>query len=648
MNKRDAQGWNIDKARHLYQVDAWGAGFFGVDEQGRLIVHPDSPKGPSVPLPTLVEALERRGLSLPMLVRFPQILQKRLQQLQDVFAKACKEYAYGGDYRTVVPIKVNQQRDVVEALLRFGRPFHVGLEAGSKPELLIALAEMEDPKALIVCNGYKDAEFIETAILARKLGRNAIIVIDRYAEVPMVIAASRKLGIRPMLGARVKLASRGAGRWNESSGDRSKFGLSTGELVSLVARLESENMLDCLQLLHFHIGSQITAIHAIKDAVREASRLYCSLVRMGAQLTYLDVGGGLAVDYDGSHTNFHSSRNYSEQEYANDVVSILGEICKEQEVPHPTIITECGRAVLAHHSVLVFNVLGVNKLDRAEPPEAPKESEHRVIHDLWDAYGRVTRKNFQEAYHDAIQHRDEAITLFRHGVVDLEGRARAEALAYATLFRVLKVTEGLDYVPDDLEALPALLSDMYFCNFSVFQSMPDHWAVNHLFPVMPIHRLDKRPDRRAVIVDLTCDSDGKIDKFIDLRDVRDSLPLHTPGDQPYYLAVFLLGAYQEILGDLHNLFGDTHAMHVEVTKDGYQLRHVVEGDAVTDVLGYVGYNRAELVDRVRRAAENASSEGRISLEETRGLLARYTSSLNGYTYLEDEAVPWQAPNNETP
>ncbi len=643
MAKLDMHTWGLRDALELYNVEGWGGEYFGINDRGDLVVHPKGPSGPRVDLKELADDLVKRGLAMPLLIRFSDILASRVAVLCEAFRTAIAEYGYKAPYRAVMPIKVNQQRHVVEEILHFGRPYNVGLEAGSKPELLVALAMVEDPEALIICNGYKDSEYVETALLARKLGRNCIIVIDRYEEADMAIAAARKLGIRPVIGARAKLAARGAGRWNESSGERSKFGLTTTEMVRLVDKLREHDMLDCLQLLHFHIGSQITTIRAIKDALREAGRFYVSLATMGANMRYIDVGGGLAVDYDGSRSNFHSSRNYSEQEYANDVVSVLMDICDESEVPHPVIVSESGRALVAHHSVLLFNVLGVNELVPQSEPEKPGEEDHRVLSDLYDAFHSVTRKRYQEAYHDAVTLRDEAIQLFNHGMLNLQERARAEALTMQIFFKILRTTEELDYVPDDLADLPANLSDTYFCNFSIFQSVPDHWAVKHLFPVMPIHRLNERPTRRGVLVDVTCDSDGKMDEFIDLRDVRDWLPMHPLNGQPYYLGVFLLGAYQEILGDLHNLFGDTHTVHVDVTDSGYTLKHVVEGDSVNEVLGYVEYSRADLIARVRMATEQSLREGRISLEESRALMQRYDSSLSGYTYLEEDDLPWEAP-----
>jgi arginine decarboxylase len=533
----------------------------------------------------------------------------------------------------VYPIKVNQQRHVVEELIEYGRPFNLGLEAGSKPELLVALALQENPEALILCNGYKDRAYIETALLAQKLGRRVIIIMDRMAELDTIVTAARDLDIRPVIGVRARLSTRGAGKWVESTGDRSKFGLTSAEMVESVERLRGVGMLDCLQLLHFHIGSQITAIRAIKDALREASRIYVELHALGAPMRYLDCGGGLGVDYDGSQTNFHSSVNYTLQEYAADIVVQIAEACNAKGVPHPDIVTESGRALTAHHSVLVFNVLDSNQMLVGQIPDGLAKDEHRVIQNLYENYASVSRKNFQEAYHDALQFREEAISSFNLGLLDLKARARAEQLFYATCERILKIVRDLAYVPDELEGLEKQLSDTYYCNFSLFQSLPDHWAVRQLFPTMPIDRLNRPPLRRAVLADLTCDSDGKMDQFIDLRDVKHFLELHSPNGEPYYVASFLVGAYQEILGDMHNLFGDTDAVHVKIDGDHYRVEHVVEGDSVAEVLSYVQYSKDDLISRVRRAMEEALRERRLTPAESGRLMRRYEEALEGYTYL---------------
>jgi arginine decarboxylase len=628
------RGWTVRDSAELYNVANWGAGFFTVNEKGRVEVRPNGNGGPGIDLLDLVGDLERRGLRAPLLVRFSDILKSRVAGMCGAFGKAIDEYGYKGRYRGVYPIKVNQQRHVVEEIIEYGAPFGVGLEAGSKPELLISLALLDTPNALIVCNGYKDRAYIETALLAQRIGRYPIIVIDRFHEIDLVVKTSRELGIRPHLGMRARLSTKGAGKWVESTGDRSKFGLSALEIVEAVERLRAEDMLDCLELLHFHIGSQITAIRAHKDALREASRIYVGLHQMGAKPRIMDVGGGLGVDYDGSQTNFHSSMNYSVQEYANDVVSFIQEACEEAGLPHPDIVTEAGRSMVAHHSVLIFDVLGVNEVITGKPPEPVNEDDPKVLQDLSEVWSGVSRKNVQEAYHDALQLKEEAATLFSLGYLDLRGRARVERMFWDCCEKILRIVRELPQIPEDLEDLEKGLADTYYGNFSVFQSAPDHWAVKQLFPVMPIHRLNEKPTRRGVFADLTCDSDGKIDQFIDQRDVKDVLELHAWNSTPYFIGVFLVGAYQEILGDLHNLFGDTDAVHVRLDDEGrYRVEHVVEGDEVNQVLAYVQYDRSRLIEEVRRTIETAHRAGQITLEESARLRKRYEQGLQEYTYL---------------
>jgi arginine decarboxylase len=617
----------------LYNVHGWGRDFFTINEAGHVEVTPAGPGSTRIDLKELVDDLRSRGVNLPVLIRFSDILKARVEQLCASFQQAIVDNDYKGNYRGVYPIKVNQQRHIVEELIEYGRPYHLGLEAGSKPELLVALALQENPEALILCNGYKDKAYIETALLAQKLGRKVIIIMDRLGELDTILAAAKDVDIRPVIGVRARLSTKGAGKWVESTGDRSKFGLTTAEMVEAVERLRGIDMLDCLQLLHFHIGSQITNIRAVKDALRESSRIFVELHALGANMHYIDCGGGLGVDYDGSQTNFHSSVNYTLQEYAADIVSQIAEACNAKGVPHPDIITESGRALVAHHSVLVFNVLGTNEILMGQIPESLAKDEHPVIQQLYETYNGVTRKNFQEAYHDTLQLKEEAITAFNLGFLDLKARARVEQLFWATCEKILKIVRDLPYVPDELEGLEKQLSDTYYCNFSLFQSLPDHWAVRQLFPTMPIHRLNKPPARRAVLADLTCDSDGKMDQFIDLRDVKHVLELHPMNGEPYYIASFLVGAYQEILGDLHNLFGDTDAVHVKLDDDDYRVEHVVEGDSVTEVLSYVQYSKDDLVSRVRRAVEVALREKRLSMAESGRLLRRYEEGLEGSTYL---------------
>jgi arginine decarboxylase len=635
----DLRAWTVKDAAELYNVSGWGDGFFRINEAGNVEVTPAGPGSAAIDLKELVDDLRSRGLNLPLLIRFSDILRTRVEQLFGAFSAAIADNDYKGAFRGVYPIKVNQQRHVVEELMAYGRPFGLGIEAGSKPELLVALALHDNPEALILCNGYKDRAFIETALLAQKLGRRVVITIDRIGELDTILQASRDLDIRPVVGVRARLATKGAGKWVESTGDRSKFGLTSTEMVVAVERLAAADMLDCLQLLHFHIGSQITAIRAIKDALREASRIYVELQALGANMRYLDCGGGLGVDYDGSRTNFHSSVNYTLQEYAADVVSQIAETCNARGVPHPDIVTESGRALVAHHSVLVFNVLDTNEMLRGQVPDQVGEQEHQIIRSLGETHQGVSRKNFQEAYHDALQLKEDAISAFNLGVLDLKERARVEQLFAATCERILKIVRDVPYVPDELEGLERLLADTYYCNFSLFQSLPDHWAVRQLFPTLPLQSLNRPPTRRAVLADLTCDSDGKMDEFIDLKDVKHFLELHAPAGEPYYIGSFLTGAYQEILGDLHNLFGDTDAVHVRLDGDDYRVEHVVEGDSVTEVLSYVQYSKEDLISRVRKAVESALRDKRLTLAESGRLLKRYEEALEGYTYLTSETDP---------
>lgn len=631
------QAWTTRDSAELYNIRGWSNGYFDVNEDGNVQLNPIGPNGTPIDLKRVVDDLIRRGLSMPLLLRFSDIIKSRVEELCGAFQAKIEEYKYQGKYQAVMPIKVNQTRHVVEELIQYGRPFGLGLEAGSKPELLVALALMDQPDGLIVCNGYKDVEYIETALLAQRLGRRPLIIVDRYEELGMIIEASKRLGLKPNIGVRSKLSSKGSGRWAESGGDRSKFGLTAAELVHAVEMLEKEKMLDRLHCLHFHIGSQITAIRAVKDALREAVRIYADLYKMGAPMGYLDVGGGLAVDYDGSKTNFHASKNYSMEEYAADIIDGVGSTLTELQIPHPTILSESGRALVAHHAVIVFNVLGHEEVSTGRPAESPKDDEHQVIRDLREVFNGVTRKNYQEAYHDALQLKEDALSLYRHGIIDLRGRARVEELFWAIAKKIHRMAHELDYVPDDLEALDKQLSDSYFCNFSVFQSVPDSWAVDHLFPVMPVHRLKEQPTRRGVLADLTCDSDGKMDRFIDLHDVKSTLELHPFNpEQPYFLGVFLVGAYQEILGDLHNLFGDVNAVHIQSNAtEGYRVRHIVEGDRVRDVLRYVSYDERQLMSSLRESIERALQKGTMTFEESANLVRHFEAGLAGYTYLED-------------
>ncbi len=627
--------WTVADSAELYGIKDWGRAYFTVSEQGTVVVHPAGPEAGRIDLKDLVQDVTRRGIGLPLLFRFSDILKSRVTELHETFNRAITELNYKNHYRGVYPIKVNQYRYVVEEIVGVGRPYHYGLEAGSKPELLAVMAMVDDEEALIVCNGYKDEEYITTALMTSKLGRNVIIVVEKFSELALVTSIAAKLNVRPRIGMRAKLATRGAGRWEASGGERSKFGLSTREIIQGIEYLKSVDQLSCLELLHFHLGSQISAIRSIKNALREACRFFVEVVRMGAPLRYFDAGGGLGVDYDGSQTNFASSMNYSMQEYANDIVFSLAEACDAAEIPHPAIVTESGRAVTAHHSVLVLDVLGVGEFDFGRAPEKLAKKYPRILHNLHETYREISRKNLREAYHDALQYKEESLSLFNLGNLSLEERVIAEDIFWAILEKALKIVREMREVPEEFEGLERMLSDTYFCNFSMFQSLPDSWAIDQLFPIMPIHRLNEEPVRRAVLADITCDSDGKIDHFIDRRDVKNVLELHHPGTQDYFLGVFLVGAYQEILGDLHNLFGDTNTVHVSLGPSGsYHIDQVVQGDTVTDVLNYVSYSRPELVAQVRKHAETAVRAGRMSLEDTRALLRLYEDGLSGYTYLE--------------
>ncbi|MCE9544076.1 MAG: biosynthetic arginine decarboxylase [Planctomycetia bacterium] len=639
--EQDVAQWTVEDAAELYEVERWGKGYFNVNAAGNVCVHPTKDPARGIDLKKLVDRLSARGIDTPILARFGELLKHRLVEIHDAFAQSMTEHGYKGRYCCIYPIKVNQQRLVVEEVLEYGRPFNFGLEAGSKPELLavVALATGDVP---IICNGFKDAEFIEMALLAQKLGRNIIPVVEKYTELELILKYAAKLDVRPKIGMRVKLAARGSGRWKSSGGSRSKFGLTVNEILTGLEELKSRGMADCFKLLHFHLGSQITNIRHIKGALLEASRVYTELAAKGAGLEYLDVGGGLGVDYDGSQTNFESSMNYTLQEYANDVVYHVQSVCDEAGVTHPTIISESGRAVVAYHSLLIFNVLGVAGLGDSDVVTGMPEDAEQPLLDLKATLDNLTVRNALESYHDAQQAYDLAMNLFSGGYLSLSQRSLVENFYWAISRKIHGLTRQMEFVPEELQGLDQLLSDTYFCNFSVFQSMPDSWAIKQLFPVMPIHRLDERPVRQAVLGDITCDSDGKIDQFIDRRDVKRTLPLHTlnncpNGVEPYYLAAFMLGAYQEILGDLHNLFGDTNAVHVSLDGNGEMvLDNIIQGETVREVLDYVQFDTKALSRQMRDAVELAVRDNRIDDLQAGRFLKFYEEGLNGYTYLEGE------------
>jgi len=626
--------WSVTDSLELYNVRQWGQGFFGINEKGNVVVSPRGDAGPSIDLKGLVDELGERGINLPLLIRFSDILRARIEQLNQAFSKAITEHEYRGTYMGVYPIKVNQQRHVVEEVVQFGGPFKFGLEAGSKPELLAVLALLESYDPLIICNGYKDYEYIDMALWGAKIGKTVVLVVEEYEELERIVARSKSLGVKPYIGLRFKLAARGSGRWQESGGSRSKFGLTISEVLRSVELLKSEEMLDCLQLAHFHLGSQITNIRSIKEGLSEGARMYVELAKLGANMRFIDCGGGMAVDYDGSSSNFPSSANYTMQEYCNDVVSAITEACNAAEVAHPIIVTECGRAVAAHHSVLVSNVLSVTQQAATAAPKSLPEEAHSVLHNMLEMHDSISSKNFQEAYHDALHLRDEVLSLFKLGYLTIQDCGVMETIFWSACRKILKIMREKDYVPDELEGLEGLLSDTYVVNFSAFQSVPDCWAVDQLFPIMPIHRLNEEPTRKGTLADITCDSDGKIDKFIDLKDVKSSLELHAVNGGDYLLGIFMTGAYQETLGDMHNLFGDTNAVHVSVADDGqYFVDHVVAGDTVQEVLQYVQYSTDDLVAKLRRTVESAVRGGKITFGESAEFLRRYQRGLKGYTYL---------------
>jgi len=638
-----ARGWGIEDAPDLYMVDAWGGGYFGINQAGHVVVRPDKDPARELDLYEVVEQLRARDLTAPVVIRFSDILRHRLRALHDAFAGAIAENDYRGRYAAVFPIKVNQQRLVVEEVYRGSADLGFGLEVGSKPELLAVMAMTEDaPGRLIICNGFKDDSYIEAVILASKLGRSIIPVVENFSELGYILRHAERYGVRPAIGVRVKLASEGAGRWRESAGDRSKFGLFTTEILELVEVLRQHGMLDCLKLVHCHPGSQLHDIRRVKQAVNELAHVYAELKRLGAGLEYIDVGGGLGVDYDGSRTNYESSMNYSLQEYANDVVYRVASVCDARGIEHPTIVSESGRAIAAHHSVLVFNVLGASRLDRFSVDEsslgADPEDLPQPVQDLLDAYRSVSARRLVECWHDAQQAREQVHQMFSLGYLSLEMRGLAERLYWATCARVRDAGRRLDKLPEDLEGLEVVLTDTYFCNVSVFQSLPDSWAIDQLFPIMPVHRLDERPTRAAVLADITCDSDGKVDRFVSLRDVKRSLELHEPvAGEDYYLAAFLVGAYQETLGDLHNLFGDTHVVHIRLDDEhGWWIEEVVKGDTASKVLAYMQYDPDELYPRFARDCERAIRDGRLTLAEGQALKRFYESELAGYTYLEPD------------
>jgi len=628
--------WKAENAVELYGIRNWGAGYFDVSEGGDVRVRPYGVNRPiAISLMDIVAGLKDRGMAMPVLMRFGNILADRMRILNDSFQKAMQEAQYKGLYRGVYPIKVNQQQQIIEEIVRYGRPYHHGLECGSKAELIAALAHMHDPDAFVVCNGYKDEEFIDLALHALKMGIQTILVVEMPGEVELILDRADRMKIKPRLGVRAKLSTRAEGYWTDSGGDRSMFGLTASHIIDMIDLLRKRDRLDCMEMLHFHLGSQIPNIRNVRSAVSEGCRFYVNMVQEGARMGILNVGGGLAVDYDGSHTNFASSSNYTVDEYAADVVENVILLCNQAGVPHPTLVSESGRATVAHHSVLLFNVLDVSRFESHGLPEALPEDASEALKNLMHTTQSLNAKNVQECYHDAVYYRDEVRNAFELGVVTLRERALAERIFWHIVNRVAEEMRGRKYIPDELAGLSEALADVYHANFSVFQSLPDSWAIDQLFPVMPVHRLDEQPTRQATVADITCDCDGKISKFIDLHDVRHTLPVHPLTDEEYIMGVFLIGAYQETLGDLHNLLGDTHVVNIHVDEQGtVEYAQEIQGDTVADVLSYVEYRPADLIDRMRRHAEAAVRAGAITPQERREIMSAYENGLRGYTYFE--------------
>lgn len=642
MNSTVDDNWTAASSAELYGVNDWGAGYFGVSNNGEITVAADSKIGPSnTSLMNIVNEVRERGMDMPVLVRFENLLEQQIGRLNDAFNNAIQTNEYRGQYRGVFPIKVNQQCQVIEEIAQVGAQYGHGLEAGSKPELIIALAHLESPEACIVCNGYKDEEFIDLGLQACKMGYRCFFVIETPAELPIILERSRALGIRPLIGVRVKLASMVGGHWNATSGDRSIFGLSIAQLIAAVDLLKKEDMLDCLQLLHYHLGSQIPNIRDIRSGVMEACQVYVDLVKEGASMGYLDLGGGLAVDYDGSKTSHMHSRNYTLDEYCADIVEVIMSKLDPEEITHPTIITESGRATVAYSSVLIFNILDVANFEPGPVPDSISEDEDPLVHNLYEVLDATTTRNLQECYNDALFYRDEIRELFKRGQVNLRSRSLAENIFLKIMHELLDLSKDAPRSLQELDKLKEVLSDIYYGNFSLFQSLPDIWAIDQVFPVMPIHRLNEQPRRQAIIADITCDCDGKIDRFADRSGIRRTLPVHELNeDEEYYIGVFLVGAYQETLGDLHNLFGDTNVVSIRVNEDNsYDFVKEIEGDSIADVLSYVEYQPPVLQERFRKIAERAVRQGKISASERLTIMKAFSASMRGYTYYEKEHNP---------
>ena len=627
--------WRIEDSAELYNIQGWGIDYFSINDKGNVVVTPKK-DNIQVDLKELMDELMLRDVSSPVLIRFTDILQNRIEKMSRCFRKAAEEYNYNGNNIIVYPIKVNQMRPIVEEIVSHGKHFNIGLEAGSKPELHAVIAINTDLDSLIICNGYKDEDYIELALLAQKMGKRIFLVVEKLNELKLIAKIAKRLKIKPNIGVRVKLASSGSGKWEESGGDGSKFGLTSSELLDAMDFLEKNKMKESLRLVHFHIGSQVTKIRRIKTALREASQFYSELCRKGFNVEFVDIGGGLGVDYDGTRSSSsESSVNYSIQEYVNDSVSTFVDICEKNGLPHPNIITESGRSLTAHHSVLVFEVLETTSLPSWDEELETTEDDHELVQELYAIWDNLNQPRMLESWHDAQQIREEALDRFSLGMLDLKTRAQVERLFWSIAREIHSMTSKSKHTPEELRYLSKLLSDKYFCNFSLFQSLPDSWAIDQIFPIMPIQRLGEFPERNATLQDITCDSDGKIDNFISTRNIQHYLPVHTLNNKDsYYIGVFLVGAYQEILGDLHNLFGDTNAVHVSVDENGYYIDRVIDGETVAEVLDYVQYNSKKLVRTVETWVTSSVKAGNISAEEGKEFLSNYRSGLYGYTYLE--------------
>ena len=626
--------WSVESSAELYGIPNWGADYFSVSRKGEVLVHPHG-NGVGVSLRKIIDGLDDRGLDMPVLLRLSDILDSRIQKLHESFAKAIAEFEYDGHYRGVYPVKVNQQQQVLEEITQFGARYHHGLEAGSKPELIAALAYMHDTEAYLICNGYKDAEFVDLGLYARKMGIQCIFVVENPTELELIIERSRALDIKPIIGVRLKLSTQASGHWNESGGERSVFGLNPSQVCDLMDTLREEGMLDCLQLLHYHVGSQIPNVRDIREAVVEACRVYIGMVNEGAPMGILDLGGGLAVDYDGSHSDSASSRNYGLDEYCMAIVENITSTLDESGVKHPDIVTESGRATVAYYSILLFNILDESRFEITELPQTLDEDAHELLQNLMTVVDVLEVKNAQECYHDAFYYRDEIHQRFKRGAMTLRERALAGEIFWHIVTRIAALTKEMEFVPEELQKLPAMLADIYYGNFSLFQSLPDVWAIDQLFPIIPIHRLDEKPSREVVLSDITCDCDGMIDHFVGKHATRETLPLHDLTKEEYYLGVFLVGAYQETLGDLHNLLGDTNVVTVRVDYEGNpQFTRELEGDSVADVLSYVEYDPKRMIRRVRQLAEEAIANDRISPKDRRRIMDAYEEGMRGYTYFE--------------